>query len=136
MTDRGIYSRTLWCLKLLRDFKTLSTWSLKNFLPIACMDSDMVRRLGSQLDRVDEVDVSEGGSCLGESARTQVTRHVEKPLQRCIGLSMGESGESGPVVVIYERLSDFYFACGRVTHVLRDCMDPGADKRKLDSKSQ
>lgn len=113
------------------EFEEFSVRAQLYNLPIACMDSDMVRRLGAQLGRVDEVDVSEGGFCLGKFARVRVTRHLDKPLQRYIGLSTGESGESGLVVVIYERLPDFCFACGRVTHVLRDCMDPGADKRKL-----
>ncbi|KAH6757436.1 hypothetical protein C2S52_023433 [Perilla frutescens var. hirtella] len=82
-------------------------------------------------DEFSEVDVGEGGSCVGQFARVRICRPLSKPLQRCVRVEDVSTGESRIILLLYERLPDFYFACGQVGHVLRHCADDTTDKNNL-----
>ncbi|KAH6796743.1 hypothetical protein C2S52_021297 [Perilla frutescens var. hirtella] len=51
--------------------------------------------------------------------------------QRCIKLEDMALGEERLVILRYEKLPDFCYACGRVGHVLRYCVDIPKDKRQI-----
>ncbi|KAH6773159.1 hypothetical protein C2S51_011563 [Perilla frutescens var. frutescens] len=112
-------------------FDDFSVWIQLHNLPLACMNLDDVGKIGKQVGKVEEVDVGEGGSCVGQFARVRVCRPIAKPLQRCVRVAEISSGESRIVLLLYERLPDFCHACGRVGHVFRHYGEERADKEKL-----
>lgn len=81
------------------------------------------------MGKVDEVDVGEGGLCVGKYARVRITRPIDEPLMRCVPLK--QEGLEKEVIVIfqYERLSEFCFLCGKVGHISRDCDDTSVDRQ-------
>lgn len=112
-------------------FDELVIWVQCHNLPIKCMHPPTVRRIGEQVGRVVEVDIGEGGGCVGRFARVRVARPIEKPLQRCVNITIEGSHECALVLLVYEKLPEFCYACGRVGHVLSYCMDKEANKEKL-----
>ncbi|KAL6549237.1 hypothetical protein OROHE_009082 [Orobanche hederae] len=112
-------------------FDEFSIWVQCHNIPISCMDPVIIRKIGEKLGRVEEVDMGEGGSCMGMYARVRVIREVNTPLRRCIPLNATDSPNGELILLRYERLHDFCYACGRVTHTIRECTDENADKKNL-----
>ncbi|KAL6582339.1 hypothetical protein OROMI_006353 [Orobanche minor] len=112
-------------------FEDYSTWVQCHNLPISCMAPSIIREIWEKIGRVDEIDLGETGSCLGMYARIRVTRPIDAPLRRCVSLSTGVHSDSALILLRYERLTDFCYACGRVSHTIRFCNDEEADKENL-----
>lgn len=53
---------------------------------------------------------------------------MSAPLHKCVWVKSGEYQEDICVILTYECLPDFCFACGKIGHVLRDCDDVTVDK--------
>lgn len=111
-------------------FSKFTTWIQCHNLPLVCMNPIMVRRIAEHVGNVEEIDTGDGGNCLGQYARVRVTRDLNKPLQRCVGIMVGEDSEKHIILIRYERLPDYCSACGRVGHVVRHCDDTKVDKQK------
>ncbi|KAH6800961.1 hypothetical protein C2S52_001425 [Perilla frutescens var. hirtella] len=75
-------------------FEEFSIWIQIHNLPILCMNQATVRKIGEQVGDVEEVDVGDGGRCLGQFARVRVRRRISKPLQRCVQIDKGEMGKA------------------------------------------
>lgn len=65
------------------DFDTFAIWVQLHNLPLACKHPRIVEEIGSQIGIVEEIDVGEGGRCLGKYARVRVLLPLLQPLQQC-----------------------------------------------------
>lgn len=112
-------------------FDEFEVWVQCHNLPVACMHATYIRSIGEQLGKVLEIDVGEGGLCLGRFARVKVLRPISQPLDKFVKLETNDIGEDILIILLYERLPDFCFACGRVGHVAKFCEDEEIDKKML-----
>lgn len=112
-------------------FDEVEVWIQCHNLPVACMHPAYVRRIGEQLGRVLEIDIGEGGLCLGRFARVRVLRPLSRPLDKCVKIETNGVGEDILIILLYERLPDYCFTCGQIGHVAKFCEDEEADKSTL-----
>lgn len=112
------------------EFDEVNLWIQLHNLPIVCMHPKAVTEIGMQVGKVIEVDVGEGGRCLGKYARVWVCTSICKPLLRCANISLGEDAAERLIIFLYEKLPDFCHACGRIGHLMRECSDQDVDKNK------
>ncbi|XP_073014526.1 uncharacterized protein [Primulina eburnea] len=80
------------------------------------------------IGHVIEVDRGENGTFLGRFARIRVRINLTKPLRKCLRINAMREEEEAIILLVYERLPDFCYACGRLGHSFRDCDDDSADK--------
>lgn len=110
------------------EFEDITLWVQCHNVPLECMEPTIIRRIGEQVGKVEELDVGEGGLCVGKFAKVRVTRRIDEPLVRCVPL-MQEGNEKEVIVIMqYEKLPEFCFLCGKVGHISRDCVDDSVDK--------
>lgn len=109
-------------------FEEFSVWVQCHNLPVAFMHPSILRNIGDQIGQVDDIDVGEDGNCLGRFARIRVTRKLSLPLQKCVRVKSENDTSDIFIILVYERLPDFCFACGRVGHLLRECDDESCDR--------
>lgn len=113
------------------DFDELQIWVQLHNLPIAYMHPQIVSEIGSSVGRVIEVDVGDGGHCLGKYARVRVGISLSMPLQRGVFVSLDGGSPKKLIILVYEKLPDFCYGCGKLCHVVRDCTVVQIDKEKL-----
>ncbi|KAH6827267.1 hypothetical protein C2S53_001846 [Perilla frutescens var. hirtella] len=65
-------------------FDAFSVWVQLHTLPLACMTLDTVRTIGEHVERIEEVDLGEGESCIDQFTLIMVCRLLDKPLQHCV----------------------------------------------------
>lgn len=104
------------------EFSDLLVWVQLHNLPIVCVHESAIHEIGSLVGEVIEVDVGIDGRCFGKFARVRVRRPIDKPLQRCVMTALNKEGEKHMILLKYERLPDFCYKCGRIGHVMRECM--------------
>lgn len=79
--------------------------------------------LGNVIIKVEEIKTDATGECFGQILRLRISVDVTKPLKKLIELEQeGEDEEDIPMRVMYERLPDFCFCCGRIGHQYRECV--------------
>lgn len=113
------------------DFDEFQIWVQLHNLPVAYMHPQIVSEIGSSVGRVIEVDVGDGGHCLGKYARVRVGISISMPLQSGVFVSLDEGSPKKLIILMYEKLPDFCYGCGRLCHVVRDCTAAQIDKEKL-----
>ncbi|KAL5851920.1 hypothetical protein ACOSQ3_007038 [Xanthoceras sorbifolium] len=79
--------------------------------------------LGGLIGQVKEIHIGEGGDCLGKFLRVRVMVDALKPLKRGIRVALRDDEEECSVLLCYERLTNFYYCCGRMGHLLKECME-------------
>ncbi|XP_057770941.1 uncharacterized protein LOC130990729 [Salvia miltiorrhiza] len=109
-------------------FDEFTGWVQCHNMPIACMHPDVVRRIGEQIGVVEEIDMGVGGLCMGRFARVRVRWRMDNPLKRCVRLLPDGEMEGAIVLLLYEKLPNFCFACGKIGHLVRFCEDKKVDK--------
>ncbi|KAL5769910.1 hypothetical protein ACOSP7_014064 [Xanthoceras sorbifolium] len=57
-----------------------------------------------------------------EFLRVRVRVDVTKSLQHCVRLILDDSGTTATMILCYERLPEFCSNCGRLGHVIRECI--------------
>lgn len=60
---------------------------------------------------------------------------ITKPLKKIVSVQVEGATEDIIVLLVYERLPEFCFACGRIGHLLKDCNDTEVDKDKPEYES-
>lgn len=76
------------------------------------------------------MDRRENGAFLGGIARIWVRINITQPLRKCIRISAMRDEEDTIILLLYEKLPDFCYACGRLGHSYRDCDGESIDKEK------
>ncbi|XP_073124567.1 uncharacterized protein [Henckelia pumila] len=113
-------------------FDTISIWTQCYNLPLACMHRDILKKVGSQIGVVEEVDTREDGFSSGRFARIRVRLDVSKPIKKFISISSRQDNEDIIVPLAYERLPDYCYNCGCIGHSFRDCTTVPVEQGKLD----
>ncbi|TXG53056.1 hypothetical protein EZV62_022225 [Acer yangbiense] len=106
-------------------FNQADFWVQIHNIPIMCMNRSMARWLANQLEEVLELP-SDSKECWGKFLRVKVRIDISRPLERWLRLRLDNSGKVVVVVLKYERLPEFCYACGKIGHALRDCHDDEA----------
>ncbi|KAL5819351.1 hypothetical protein ACOSQ4_023193 [Xanthoceras sorbifolium] len=70
---------------------------------------------------VKETDTGKNEQCLRRFIRAQVLIDVTKPLLMGLRVRLREEDEVCSMVICYERLPNFYYFCGKIGHLLREC---------------
>lgn len=113
-------------------FDEITVWVQLHNLPFLYMHSSILSEIAAQIGTIQEVDMGVDGSCTGKFARVRVTLNIERPLLRCVN-TLTEDGEKPTLIILlYERLPDFCYVCGKVGHVLRDCENDTVNKAELE----
>ncbi|XP_075520620.1 uncharacterized protein LOC142553940 [Primulina tabacum] len=109
-------------------FDEATFWIQLHNIPLAFLHENLLLKLGSQLGMVVEVDRGDHGVVLGCFARIRVCINISQPLRKCIRVTSMSEEEDIFIILVYERLPDFCYACGRVGHTHRECEDTSVDK--------
>ncbi|KAL5847186.1 hypothetical protein ACOSQ3_010710 [Xanthoceras sorbifolium] len=104
------------------DFKSFPIWIQLYNVPLAWLNKDAGYFLGGMVGIVKEVDTGESGECADSLIRARVLVDVSKPLITGLRVKL-EDDSCCLVVVCYERLPNFYYFCGRIGHLIRECCD-------------
>ncbi|XP_057792251.1 uncharacterized protein LOC131009066 [Salvia miltiorrhiza] len=102
-------------------FENFTGWIQCHNLPVACMHPEVIKRIGEQIGSVLEVDLGADGLCLGRFARVRVSWLLSRPLQRCIRLLPDGEMEEAIIILLYEKIPNFCFKCGKIGHLYRFC---------------
>ncbi|KAK6123768.1 hypothetical protein DH2020_042488 [Rehmannia glutinosa] len=103
------------------DFSTWEVWTQCHNLPVAYMQEEILQRIGNKIGKVIEIDKGDREVILGRFARIKIRLEISQPLQSHIIIHDEEGGEEIYVLLTYEKLPDFCYACGKVGHTWREC---------------
>lgn len=94
-------------------------WIQIHDMPLLCMTKSVGTKIGESLGKLEGIDVAKDGAGWGKCLRIRVRIDVTKPLERGRELLVG--GRSIWVFFKYEKLSQFYYNCGRIVHGPKGC---------------
>ena len=97
-------------------------------LPLMSRTKETGWAIGSSIGEVMEVDVPDSGVVWGKSLRVRVRIDATKRLIRGKKITI-EGGAARWVQFKYERLPNFCYHCGLLSHALRDCPEPSETGR-------
>lgn len=111
-------------------FHKVAFWMHFFYLPLACMNPSMARRLGNVVGEFEFVDCNSEGQCWGSSLRVRVRIDISMPLQRGVKINI-----EGPIAgcwipMQYEKLPQFCAHCGMFDHGSNECarvLDPAGE---------
>ncbi|KAK0599138.1 hypothetical protein LWI29_002696 [Acer saccharum] len=98
------------------------------------MNRRAAKSIAEEIDQVIEIPAEEK-DCRGKFLRVKVRIEITKPLKRFIKLAVDETEKVVIVPLVYERLPEFCYACGKLGHVLRECPDDEARIEALEGVS-
>jgi hypothetical protein len=101
------------------EFEKVALWVRMLNLPLACMNAEIGKMIGSSIGQVEEVDTDEDGVGWGKFLRVRIRVDLTKPLMR--GKRLKVQGVSMWIDFQYERLPRFCFSCGVVQHGPTGC---------------
>lgn len=106
-------------------------WVQCHNVPLAFMNADIIQTIGDRIGQVLEVESGEDGDCVGKYTRVRVNLDITKPLKQGIWVLPEQSQEKICIILVYERLPNLCFVCGRLGHVLKDCEAKDVDKAAI-----
>ncbi|KAL0356430.1 UNVERIFIED_CONTAM: hypothetical protein Sradi_4089900 [Sesamum radiatum] len=89
-------------------------------LPLGKMTKEIASFIGNKLGQFKEVDLDSKGDVWGSSVRIRVSIDITKPLKRALKIRM-VLGDEQLITFTYERLPNFYYLCGCLGHLSRQC---------------
>ncbi|OMO67876.1 reverse transcriptase [Corchorus capsularis] len=89
-------------------------------LPFACMTAETGLSIGKQIGIVEEVNLCGDKATWGKFLRVRISMNITKPLKRGTKVQLPLQGIS-VVMFKYEKLPDFCFVCGCLTHIETEC---------------
>ncbi|XP_042990316.1 uncharacterized protein LOC122317333 [Carya illinoinensis] len=101
------------------NFDSECFWIQMHNLPFVCMKSEIGKKIGESIGRVQEVDVREGGSEWGGVLRVKVELNLKKAVAR--GRTMDVLGKKHLISLKYEKLPRLCFDCGMIVHGGKGC---------------
>ena len=104
------------------ELKWVPFWVQIFNLPLKCRTKDIGWAIGSKLGEVLEVNVSDSRVQWARCLRVRVNIDVTKRLVRGKKITV-EGGEGRWVQFKYERLPNFCYRCGLLSHALKDCRE-------------
>lgn len=103
------------------EFNFIPVWVQIFDLPLGMINSEIGQKIGNKVGKTLVVDAEEDGMAVGSFLRVKMHIDIRKPLMRGIVLE-DENGRSGAWCPFqYEFLPNFYYGCGRLGHVEKDC---------------
>ena len=115
-------------------FSKVIFWIQIHKLPLELMTIHNARKIGSVLGELRSVEDPIWASGVGKSyLRIRVEIETEKPLMGGFWVLRGNKGKVWAEVK-YEKITDFYFGCGRLGQVLRFCEERGEQYKEGDRK--
>ncbi|KAK6163027.1 hypothetical protein DH2020_002868 [Rehmannia glutinosa] len=109
-------------------FEKIDIWVQLHNLPIAFMNRNILEMIGSKIGLILEIDEGEGGNFWGRFARIRVRIDLGKPLKKFVSVQVEQEKDEVIVLLVYERLPDYCYACGRIGHVHKDCTEEETNK--------
>ncbi|KAK2634869.1 hypothetical protein Ddye_029661 [Dipteronia dyeriana] len=104
-------------------FNRAAFWVQILNVPLFCIEKDIGRFLGSMTGEVREIDVGPLGECVEKFIHVRVVIDIEKPLCRILKVDGLRDGKESTMLLRYERLPPHCFYCGRLGHIVRDCLN-------------
>ncbi len=103
-------------------FSIVPFWVQIHGLPIRSLQGEVAEGIGSSLGRVEKFQGHEGFAGGGNYVRLRIHLDYTKPLCRGHRIRFGGSN-MGWVSFKFERLPNFFYHCGLLTHDIKDCDD-------------
>nr|POE70498.1 uncharacterized protein CFP56_22898 [Quercus suber] len=117
------------------EYAYVTFWVQFHNIPLKNLTYETGELIGRTIGTVMAVADPENDGSGGEFLRVRLTMDITKPLPRCSKLR-SEGKQLGLVGIKYERLPNFCYWCGRVTHGERDCEVWLCGKGKLRREDQ
>ncbi|KAK4423128.1 hypothetical protein Salat_1895400 [Sesamum alatum] len=103
-------------------------------LPLSMINLGVAMLIGNRIGRFRDMDMDDIGCAWGATLRLRVAVNVNRPLPRAMQI-VSTVGDEFLLHLIYERLPNFCYFCGKLGHITKYCdlqfeegfVDPGSD---------
>ncbi|TXG48232.1 hypothetical protein EZV62_027526 [Acer yangbiense] len=114
-------------------FNRVELWVQIHDVIVMCMNRRMAKWMAEQIGEVIDIPY-ESKECWGRYMRVKVQIDILKPLKRWLRLKLDKTDKIVVVGLKYERLSEFCYACGKIGHGIKECLDAEARNEALTGK--
>ena len=116
-------------------FRETSLWVQLHGLPVRRMNPEVATTLVSSLGRIEQISDGDTNADGGQAMRIRIRLDVTKPLCRGRKARL-EKGRETWISFKYERLSNFCYWCGLLSHSEKDCPKWLLNKEELRAEDQ